>query len=731
MSFLTPAKPFLETASWNRAQVNALRYNTSTAGAVIPLLYGTTRQQVQLIAFGNYRGPSGKKGKNGPLPVQGTHVGKGGGSSSKKGATSKKSQDYSIDVDFCLCQGPVSVGNNNWVWSSAGEEHFVSASSQGIHLYNGNDGQAADPTMVGLGFITGYSGTCHITGTPLDLGQSPVLPNISVEVNGFTQGTNTGNYTLDANPANIVVDFLTNSRYGAGFPLVNIDANIETLYGNYCRAATLIMSPVLQVQTEAATWISEIAKLTNTAIVWSGSILKFVPYGDLELNNNGVDWIPDLTVQYSVDDHSYLPWRPHLDTADPQVGEDDPVILTRTNPADAINWVSMEYWDRSNLYNPTVVTQFDQGMIDLYGLRTEPSIQGFAFTFEYAATTSARLILQRKLYVRNTYKFQLGWRFALLEPMDIIEITDTMLELTNQPVRIISIEENENGDLIFETEEISVGSVVALSPPASTTAAVHLDGGTWQNERNAVLTGSVNGSVGSFSVWFAPDPAMVSGATYRGFFEFCIQAFLGVWYDETDGTIHFHASDGTNVLRAKSMAGTVVLDSRWHHVAISWNVASYIGAVGGIIPASILQLYYDGNPILMSVTSIVGTGLIIPYASGVGSASTGYRIWSVDGAIPTGQDLQGCCQDFWLSQTTKLDFSSSSVLGKFRTVGGRAANLGSNGQTPTGTSPNIFLHYTGGTALSTAFTTNLGTGGPNGAGGWTTSYPTLCGSSPY
>jgi len=130
------------------------------------------------------------------------------------------------------------------------------------------------------------------------------------------------------------------------------------------------------------------------------------------------------------------------------------VVLTRSDPAQATNWLSVEYMDADNSYNPQIIAAFDQGTIDLYGLRTEPSIQAHEFTNPTSATVSAQLMLQRRLYVRNTYKFKLGVSYALLEPMDIVLITDSTLGLDAAPVRITQIEEDDNGELTVTAEEI-------------------------------------------------------------------------------------------------------------------------------------------------------------------------------------------------------------------------------------------------------------------------------------
>ena len=64
------------------------------------------------------------------------------------------------------------------------------------------------------------------------------------------------------------------------------------------------------------------------------------------------------------------------------------------------------------------------------------------------------MLLQRKAYVRNTYKFKLGWKYVLLEPMDIVLLTDGTLGLAGAAVRITAIEEDDNGELTVTAEEI-------------------------------------------------------------------------------------------------------------------------------------------------------------------------------------------------------------------------------------------------------------------------------------
>ena len=126
---------------------------------------------------------------------------------------------------------------------------------------------------------------------------------------------------------------------------------------------------------------------------------------------------------------------PRAEADQPPVGEDDPVLVTRSNPADADNWLTIQFKDRSNFYNDNVIPVFDQGMIDLYGRRDGETLPGNTFCNAQAAPIADQLFLQRRIYVRNTYRFKLGWQFALFEPMDVVLVTEPAAELYQQPVR--------------------------------------------------------------------------------------------------------------------------------------------------------------------------------------------------------------------------------------------------------------------------------------------------------
>src|SRR5712672_1269975 len=440
--------------------VGALQFQTSQQGGVIPLVYGTTRVSPNLIDYDDFMGtPSARQGGAG----KGGGGGKGGGQQYK----------YSASVILGLCQGPIAGIATVW-W----DKNVGTLSSLPAAVYLGSDGQAPDPYWETrhADQALGYSGTATIVANNFAMGNTTTLPNFSFEVQGLLSLSGTNGF--DANPAAIVSDFLTNPRYGAGFPVANLGD--VSLYSAYCRALGLVLSPMLDTQQEAQQHLGEIVKLTNSAIVWSGGLLKIIPYGDQPLTGNGAVYAPNTTPLYSLGEDDFIvqessvggssgvsPGSPALRSGSgPITGGfgDDPVRVLRSTPADANNSIQLECLDRSNNYSTAIVEGFDQAAIDLYGVRRETSLKARAIVDPInVGPIVAQLLLQRALLFRNTYQFKLGWKFCLLEPMDLVQITDSRLGVSALTVRITAVEEDEEGTLSITAEDFFGGySTAAL-----------------------------------------------------------------------------------------------------------------------------------------------------------------------------------------------------------------------------------------------------------------------------
>ena len=171
-------------------------------------------------------------------------------------------------------------------------------------------------------------------------------------------------------------------------------------------------------------------------------------------------------------------------TIKPLIGEDgrapeapDPAYqqILKGIPAADFSAEELLYLPRNvrahRLYGMSPVEARDQSQIEIFGPRVGSTIQAHEICDEFVMGPAiAQTILQRELYVRTKFTFKLSWEYCLLDPMDIVTITDANLGLSNYPVRIIEIEEDDKGLLSFTCEELVTGvSNPAFNPNASAT----------------------------------------------------------------------------------------------------------------------------------------------------------------------------------------------------------------------------------------------------------------------
>ena len=437
----------LGTSSKPQAQqqpaVAGLQIQTSAYGKVIPIVYGETRIAPNLIWYGDFQAiahnsnPTGGGGKGG---------GGGGGGGGKGGGGGSVTYSYQAAVALGLCEGP--IGGIGIVWASKTQS---SLAALGLGLFAGAYAQAP------WGYLSsnhpsqalGYSGTAYAAGASYQLDSNGQLPNHNFEVAGFFVNTAPG--MPDADPSLVIADLLTNAFYGAGFPAARIGD--LSIYRNYTLAAGLWISPGYVEQTQSARMLDDIATYTNSAFVWSSGKLTLVPYGDAALAAHGYSYTPPTAPIYDLGDDDFLPNT----AAGSAASSNDPVLVTRKRASDALNDVKIEFLDRTNQYNTGIVEATDQAMIDLYGRRSDQGRQAHLFADVNAARQSAQLLLQRQA-IRNTYQFTLDQRYILLDPMDIVTLTDARLGLSRQWVRITEITENDDGTLSIAAEDYLAGS---------------------------------------------------------------------------------------------------------------------------------------------------------------------------------------------------------------------------------------------------------------------------------
>jgi Putative phage tail protein len=422
-----------------------LQIQTSSQGVPIQIIYGVNRSSPNLIWTGGYFAIAQYSNSGG---------GKGGGQQ-------LTGYNYYASLALGLCEGPVYGIRRCYVGQMV--YWYLWGTYLGFFA-NGSTPQAPWPYLVedfGVQAIS-YPGVAYLGGIAVPLGTTPNIPLYSLEVIGrlYSSAVLNGN---DADPALIIQDFLTNSQYGVGFPAGSIDASTllgssgSSSYQTYCQAAYLAMSPILSNQESASSILTRWLKLTNTAAVWSGGQLKFIPYGDQSItgalaNGSTVTFNPNVTPVYNLTDDDLI----HEDGK-------DPIECTRVDPYSLYNWQRITIQNRDMFYDSIPIDVWDQNAIELYGLRMAGEISANEICDWRVAQVAAQLILQRQLYIRNHYKFKLSWEYCLLEPMDLVTLTDPALGLYQAAVRITEIEEDESGVLAVTAEEFPGGIATAAN----------------------------------------------------------------------------------------------------------------------------------------------------------------------------------------------------------------------------------------------------------------------------
>jgi hypothetical protein len=527
----------------------ALQLQTSVSIMPIPIVWGRNKVAPNLIWYANFQAVPGGNGKG--------VGGKGGLFGGGAGSAAGSNYTYTADLILALCEGPIAgVG---LVWKDLSVYGLLEL---GLGNFNGTTPQivwpylAADYPYNALA----YQGTAYAWGAGYNLGNSAAVGNHNFEIYGILSASGTNG--IDADPALVIQDFLTNAQYGAGFNPASIDSGALLTNANslrsYCTAMGLAFSPALVSQEQASSILTRWLQLLNCAAVWSGGLLKFIPYGDVAIaegaqttqstqlsipipipastgvtlpalvtvsapaafvHDGGVVYatspqpgippyaftfigpnIPEVAGQYgmSVDgtyifgppdqgkpvvityttetQGSYTPdLTPIYNLTDSdfidEKGNKDPVQVERVDIFSLPTIQRVEVLSRGNEYSAIPVEARDQSQIEIFGPRVGSTVQAHEICDEFViGPLVAQTILQRELYVRTKFTFKLSWEYCLLDPMDIISLTDSNLGLSDYPVRVIQIEEDDKGLLTFTCEELVEGvSTPAYYPNATST----------------------------------------------------------------------------------------------------------------------------------------------------------------------------------------------------------------------------------------------------------------------
>ena len=337
----------------------------------------------------------------------------------------------------------------------------------------------------------GYSSSCYAAFQNGYLGMSGVPPINSYEVIGFDV---IGGGILDASPIDALKRILTDTNVGVGFPSQFIDQaswfTNNNSAQNWVKSQLLFISQAILNQESVASIAGRWLEAFQIASVWSEGLLKLIPYGDQSVTGSLASYTPNTGIVAELTDNDFI------------LGDkaDDPITVSRSPWTDAYNRVQINYQNRLYDYNQDVVYEQDEGSVERFSPvgqltpRIEaPTSYDFITTWNVAAA-AANMRLKRYVYVRNKYVFKTSWRLEYVEPMDLIQITDTRMGINNLVVRVIKTVNDPDGTIEFTCEDFpGDGYAMPFVNPKAHTPALHPVAGTAASEgTSAVIVEATN-----------------------------------------------------------------------------------------------------------------------------------------------------------------------------------------------------------------------------------------------
>jgi hypothetical protein len=458
---------------------------SSLLGISIPKGWGTNKLGCNLMDYLDFSAKQTNSGKGGANPQY----------------------TYKATLVLGICQGPISG-----VRTIYKDQAIFTATSGGSKEVNGttitisskSPEQAAGITQIFTGSIgqtpwtyldtdapthaIGYSGVCYAAAYHYPLDTSATSPNHNFEVQFAIRATIAGVVQDDANPADIVADLLPDvPRWPAG-----AIGDLST-YSTYCLAQGLLLSPMANNGRQASDLLTEIMTCSNSDCLWSDGQLKVVPYGDTTITNNGVTYTPNLTPIYALT----------FDDIIPNSKGEDPIQWDLTRTLEAYNYVQVNFLDRTLQYATNTATAVDQANINEFGRRQQSPQEFDSVCLMATASTLAQLMVQRSANVRRTAQFTVSELFGLLDPMDLITVP--LRDGGNRLVRIVEANEQQDGSIQLQVEEMLVGAAHAAEYSRQDALGVASDFNASPGDTNApaIINPPLSLTNGANEVWIA------------------------------------------------------------------------------------------------------------------------------------------------------------------------------------------------------------------------------------
>ena len=217
------------------------------------------------------------------------------------------------------------------------------------------------------------------------------------------------------------------------------------------------------------------------------------------------------------------------------------------------------------------------------------------------------------------------------------------------------------------------------------------------------FTGNADSRTGILSAWVRLDGGNGSTLEMLGSLANTFNSFRN-----NANLFHFQVTDtgGVTTFVYKTV-NTYTSGATWLNVLSSWDTNAGAGA-------KVAHLYINDTSDV-TVTSDTGAAFDIDYTVATWAVGTNAN------ALGVNSNFDGCMAELYFAPGQYLDFSSSSNRRKFISATGKPVSLGTDGSTPTGVAPILYLP-----GVAASVNVNAGTGGNMTING----SPATCSTSP-
>lgn len=424
-----------KTMTSRAEKIEAFQSTVCTFNAAVPLVYGTSLRSPFLINYQDFESKEKRESQ-------------GSGKAKQKSINF----DYYAYLELAVCDtgneavqlGEITIGDKTY--SSLAEFNASKEVGSGLDF---NNGTVSAPTPYMLANhpdkAVPYDGLAYLYGKAYLGENSASVPSYSIIVKGRLKDKGDG---IDANPADIIKDILTMSGMGDA-----IDTESFNAFRLYCQENDLLVSTPKDAFTEqrkAQEVIAELLEICDAYMFVSIDKFKFVPRDDQAVGS----WQPNRQPIYDLTDDDFI-----------SQGQGAAITYEVRDGSEIFNRHGVSFTNRANGYESEVIWYEDAADIQEHGVRAAAVFDAPWIHTKERAVKVAQRRARKNLLENVRYTIKLPYEFMMLEPGDLVTLTNSVLNLNRQPCMVDTV--------TIGTDKIV--TVTAIKRPAGDYSAAQYD----------------------------------------------------------------------------------------------------------------------------------------------------------------------------------------------------------------------------------------------------------------